>query len=220
MDKVNITGIDIAKNTFHAHGAGPDGAVVFRRTLTRGKLLEFLSDIEPCTVAMEACASAHHWGREIGGIGHSVRLIAPQYVKPFVKRQKNDAADAEAIAEAASRPSMYYPASDACIAERALCRRQERRPAGPGDAAEGPRPLDHAAHPDDQRPARASGRAWPDHPERAAALAETGGQAENRARSPRNRRRALRCPARSSGGHCCRALLLPLSCEMVRRQHA
>ncbi len=110
MEKVSIVGIDIAKNTFHAHGAGSDGSIVFRKSLTRSKVLKFLSDIEPCIVAMEACASAHHWGREIAALGHDVRLIAPQYVKPYVKRQKNDAADAEAIAEAASRPSMRFVA--------------------------------------------------------------------------------------------------------------
>ncbi len=73
-------------------------------------MLKFLANIDRCIVAMEACASAHHWGREIAALGHDVRLIAPQYVKPYVKRQKNDAADAEAIAEAASRPSMRFVA--------------------------------------------------------------------------------------------------------------
>ncbi len=110
MDKVSIVGIDIAKNTFHAHGAGADGTVVFRKALIRNKVLEFLADIDPCLVVIEACASAHHWGRRILALGHDVRLIAPQYVKPYVKRQKNDAADAEAIAEAASRPSMRFVA--------------------------------------------------------------------------------------------------------------
>ncbi len=110
MDKVSIVGIDIAKNTFHAHGAGADGSVVFRKALTRNKVLEFLVGIDPCLVVIEACASAHHWGRRILAPGHDVRLIAPQYVKSYVERQKNDAADAEAIAEAASRPSMRFVA--------------------------------------------------------------------------------------------------------------
>jgi transposase len=91
----------LAKNVFQLHGARPDGSVAFRKKLTRSKLLPFLSSLSPCCVAMEACAGAHHWGRGIQALGHEVRLIAPSYVKPFVKRQKNDAADAEAIAEAA-----------------------------------------------------------------------------------------------------------------------
>lgn len=111
MEKVSILGLDIAKNTFHAHGAAGDGSKVFSRALPRGRVLEVFSQIEPCTVAMEACAGAHYWSREISKLGHDVRLIAPQYVKPYVKRQKNDANDAEAIAEAASRPTMRFVAT-------------------------------------------------------------------------------------------------------------
>ena len=110
MSEATIIGIDIAKNVFHLHGASADGVVLFRRKLTRTKLLDFVSGQPACLVAMEACASAHHWGREIGRLGHEVRLIPPQYVKPFVKRQKNDAADAEAITEAATRASMRFVA--------------------------------------------------------------------------------------------------------------
>ena len=110
MKNVSIIGIDLAKRVFQLHGASAEGAVVFRRKLSRGQLLEFLASLPPCVVAMEACGSAHHWGREIGALGHEVRLIPPVYVKPFVKRQKNDAADAEAIAEAASRPTMRFVA--------------------------------------------------------------------------------------------------------------
>jgi transposase len=90
------------------HGADASGHALFRKRVTRAKLLGFLAAQRPCVVAMEACAGAHFWGREIGKLGHSVRLIAPAYVKPFVKRQKNDAADAEAICEAAQRPSMRF----------------------------------------------------------------------------------------------------------------
>ncbi len=82
MTKAITIGIDIAKNVFHLHGAAPDGAVVFQRKLSRARLLDFLSKQTPCLVAMEACAGAHHWGREIGKLGHDVRLIAPQYGLP------------------------------------------------------------------------------------------------------------------------------------------
>lgn len=102
MGEVSIIGLDLAKNVFQAHGAAADGAVIFRRKLSRAQLLKFMAAQPPCLVAMEACASSHHWGRVIGDLGHEVRLIPPAYVKPFVKRQKNDMADAEAIAEAAS----------------------------------------------------------------------------------------------------------------------
>lgn len=110
MQKVSIVGLDIAKNSFHAHGAAEGGSKIFSKRLPRSRVLEFLGALAPCTIALEACAGAHHWGREISALGHDVRLIAPQYVKPYVKRQKNDAADAEAIAEAASRPSMRFVA--------------------------------------------------------------------------------------------------------------
>ena len=110
MDHATIIGIDLAKRVFQLHGAGPDGSVMFRKKLSRQQLVPFLSAQPGCMVAMEACATAHDWGREIEALGHSVRLIPPIYVKPFVKRQKNDAADAEAIAEAASRPTMRFVA--------------------------------------------------------------------------------------------------------------
>ena len=110
MEQVSIIGIDLAKRSFQLHGARADGRVVFRKKLSREKVLDFLASQPRCTVAMEACASAHYWGREILRLGHQVKLVPPIYVKPFVKRQKNDAADAEAICEAAQRPTMRFVA--------------------------------------------------------------------------------------------------------------
>ena len=107
MGKVSTIGLDLAKNVFQAHGADASGAVLFRKKL-RHQVLTFLAARRPCAVAMEACGSSHHWAREISRLGHQVRLIPPAYVKPFVKRQKNDAADAEAICEAAQRPTMRF----------------------------------------------------------------------------------------------------------------
>ncbi len=110
MNQVSTVGLDLAKYIFQLHGADSTGAVVFRKKLRRGQLLAFLATLPRCTVALEACASAHDWGREIAKLGHTVKLVAPAYVKPFVKRQKNDMADAEAICEAAQRPTMRFVA--------------------------------------------------------------------------------------------------------------
>lgn len=110
MSEVITIGLDIAKNAFHAHGADARGAMVFSRKLTRGKLLDFFTRHPRCTVALEACGGAHHWARELQAMGYEVRLIPPAYVKPFVKRHKNDAIDAEAICEAAQRPGMRFVA--------------------------------------------------------------------------------------------------------------
>jgi hypothetical protein len=109
--EVCTIGLDLAKNAFPKNafqvpGAAAAGAVVFRKQLRRGQVLKFFADQPRCLVAMEACGSSHFWAREIGRLGHEVRMIPPAYVKPFVKRQKNDAAVAEAICEAAQRPTM------------------------------------------------------------------------------------------------------------------
>lgn len=108
MDEVTTIGLDIAKQVFHVHGADASGAMLFSRRIRREKLMEFFAAQPRCVVALEACAGAHYWGRELMKLGHEARLIPPAYVKPFVKRQKNDAADAQAICEAAQRPTMRF----------------------------------------------------------------------------------------------------------------
>jgi len=110
MSEVSVIGLDLAKHVFQVHGADKAGRVVLRKQLRRAQVLEFFGRQPRCVVAMEACGGAHFWGREIGRLGHEVRLIPPAYVKPFVKRQKSDAADAEAICEAAQRPTMRFVA--------------------------------------------------------------------------------------------------------------
>ncbi|MBK1720546.1 IS110 family transposase [Thiocystis violacea] len=105
-EPVVTLGIDLAKRSFHVYGADVGGKPVFSKKLTRARLIELMVNLPPCTVAMEACGSAHHWARLFRTFGHEIRLIAPQFVKPFVKSNKNDAADAEAICEAAQRPNM------------------------------------------------------------------------------------------------------------------
>jgi len=110
MEEVSMIGLDLAKNIIQIHRANAAGEVVFRKKLQRRQVLTFLAGFKPCTIAMEACGGSHYWAREVAKLGHFPRLIAPAYVKPFVKRQKNDAADAEAICEAAVRPTMRFVA--------------------------------------------------------------------------------------------------------------
>ena len=106
--QVSTVGLDIAKNVFQVHGVDDRGQTVLRRKVSRGQLVKLFAGLEPCLVGMEACATAHHWARELGALGHEVRLMPPAYVKAYVKRNKNDAADAEAICEAVTRPSMRF----------------------------------------------------------------------------------------------------------------
>jgi len=108
MTNITTIGLDLAKMIFQVHGADEDGRPVVRKKLRRGQMLGFFASLSPCLIGMEACGSAHYWARELQGLGHEVRLIPPQYVKPFVKTNKNDACDAEAICEALARPTMRF----------------------------------------------------------------------------------------------------------------
>jgi transposase len=120
MQVITTIGLDIAKSVFQVHGVDADGQVVVRRQLKRRFVLAFFERMPPCLVGIEACASSHHWSRELQSLGHKVRLMPPAYVKPYVKRQKNDATDAEAICEAVSRPNMRFvetktPEQQSCL---------------------------------------------------------------------------------------------------------
>src|SRR6266478_9700598 len=108
MGEVSTIGLDIAKSVFQVHGVDVAGAVVIRKRVSRAKVLEYFGELPQCLVGIEACPSAHHWGRELQGLGHTVRLIPPSYVKAYLKRGKNDANDAAAICEAVTRPSMRF----------------------------------------------------------------------------------------------------------------
>lgn len=108
MNEISTIGLDLAKNVFQLHGVDASGAVVLRRQLRRAAVEKFFAGLPPCLVGMEACGSAHHWARVIRGHGHEVKLMPPAYVKPYVRRNKNDGRDAEAICEAVTRPSMRF----------------------------------------------------------------------------------------------------------------
>lgn len=111
MQAITTMGLDIAKSVFQVHGVDAEGYVVIRRQLKRRYVLAFFQKLPPCLVGIEACASSHHWSRELQALGHNVRLMPPAYVKPYVKRQKNDTTDAEAICEAVTRPTMRFVAT-------------------------------------------------------------------------------------------------------------
>jgi transposase len=120
MQTITTIGLDIAKSVFQVHGIDAAGDVVIRRQLKRRSVLAFFQKLPPCLVGIEACASSHHWSRELQALGHTVRLMPPAYVKPYVKRQKNDMADAEAICEAVTRANMRFvptktPEQQSCL---------------------------------------------------------------------------------------------------------
>src|SRR6187399_3441285 len=108
MQALTTIGLDIAKSVFQVHGVDAAGQVLIRRQLKRRYVLPFFQKLPPCLVGIEACATSHYWSRELQALGHSVRLMPPAYVKPYVKRQKNDMADAEAICEAVARANMRF----------------------------------------------------------------------------------------------------------------
>jgi transposase len=120
MQAITTIGLDIAKSVFQVHGVDAEGNVILRRQLKRRYVVVFFQKLPPCLVGIEACASSHHWSRELQALGHTVRLMPPAYVKPYVKRQKNDATDAEAICEAVTRPNMRFvptktPEQQSCL---------------------------------------------------------------------------------------------------------
>ncbi len=113
MQTITTVGVDIAKSVFQVHGVDADGNIVIRRQVKRRYVLAFFQKLPPCLVGIEACASSHYWSRELQALGHTVRLMPPAYVKPYVKRHKNDSTDAEAICEAVTRPNMRFVATKA-----------------------------------------------------------------------------------------------------------
>jgi transposase len=120
MQTITTIGLDIAKSVFQVHGVDAAGQVVIRRQLKRRYVLAFFQKLPPCLIGIEACASSHYWSRELQALGHTVRLMPPAYVKPYVKRQKNDATDAEAICEAVARANMRFvptktPEQQSCL---------------------------------------------------------------------------------------------------------
>jgi transposase len=119
--KITTVGIDLAKNVFQLHAVDERGKAVLRRQLRREQITPFFANLPPCLIGMEACASAHHWGRVLQRLGHTVRLMAPQFVKPYVKTNKNDVADAEAICEAVSRPNMRFVPIKSVEQQAILC---------------------------------------------------------------------------------------------------
>jgi transposase len=127
LSSVTTVGLDLAKHVFQVHGVVASGRVVVAKAMRCNKLLEFFASLPPCLVGLEACGSAHHWARELIELGHDARMIPPPaYVKPYARRQKNDAADAEAICEAVTRPSMRFVGVRSRENQAALMRHKTR----------------------------------------------------------------------------------------------
>lgn len=123
---VTTTGLDLAKNIFQIHGVTDEGDVAFNKPLRRAQILPFFAKLQPCLIGMEACSSAHYWARELTALGHEVKLMPPVYVKPYVKRGKSDAADAEAICEAVTRPTMRFVEIKSVEQQAMLCQHRAR----------------------------------------------------------------------------------------------
>ena len=127
MNEVITIGLDLAKSVFQVHGIDAENKMVIRRQLRRRQVIPFFGKLSPCLVGVEACATSHHWARELQALGHTARIMPANYVKPYVKRNKNDAADAEAICEAVTRPTMRFvavvshpvPWTQVCLMRRA-----------------------------------------------------------------------------------------------------
>ena len=152
--QITTIGLDLAKNVFQAHGIAEDNAAVFNRPLRRAQVLPFFKKPEPCLIGKESCSSAHHWARELTALGHGVRLIPPMYVKPYVKRGKSDAIDAEAICEAVTRPTMRFVAIKTVEQQSLLSLHRARRPSCSSKSAA------------DQWLAWSGRRVWHLHPQR------------------------------------------------------
>jgi transposase len=128
MENLSTIGIDIAKSVIQVHGASKSGRRLFSKKVNRSEFLPFMANLKPCLVGMEACGGSHHWGRELSKLGHEVKLMPPQHVKPYVKTNKNDAADAEACAEAVTRPTMrFVPVKSEAQQELAMLHRVRER---------------------------------------------------------------------------------------------
>ena len=123
---ITTIGLDLAKNIFQVHGVTEDGSVAFNRPLRRAQMIPFFAKLEPCLIGMEACGTSHYWGRELRALGHEVKLMPPAYVKPYVKRGKSDAADAEAICEAVTRPTMRFVEVKSAEQQAILCQHRAR----------------------------------------------------------------------------------------------
>ena len=126
LSSVTTVGLDLAKHVFQVHGVDASGRVVVAKAIRRNKLLEFFASLPPCLVGLEACGSAHYWARELVELGDDARMMPPAYVKPYVRRQKNDAADAAAICEAVTRPSMRFVGARSLANQAALMRHKAR----------------------------------------------------------------------------------------------